>query len=107
MKEGTQMMTVTERFMIEEFDVRYRDVCKLKISLTHYPEFANLTSVKDFTPEMKIKYIRIMRFVDQVVVAQRAAQAGLIPFIDFQDESFEVPEYISRAYLATITATAV
>ena len=96
------MMTTSERFMIEEFDHRYQNRCQLKLALLGYPEFEELKAVAEFTPEEKVKYIRIIRFVEQFVKASKAAKAGLIPALDPFDTDLEIPEYINRNYLATI-----
>ena len=95
-------MTVSERFMVEEFDTSYPNKCKLKVALKNYPEFDNLKPVKEFTNEDKIKYIRVIRYVDQMTQYNKAAKAGLIPALDVFDEDFTVPEYISKTYLSTI-----
>ena len=95
-------MTLSERIMVEEFDQRYQNRCKLKLALRGYPGFDNLKAVTEFTTTDKVKYIRVIRYVEQFVKLQRAADAGLIPPFDPFDEDLEVPAYIDRIYLATV-----
>lgn len=91
-------MTVSERFAVEEFDVRYKNIGKLRIALKYYPGFDSLKPVTAFTAEEKVNYIRIIRFIEEVTAYKQAVNDGIVPMIDFFDESFNIPNYVDRDY---------
>ena len=88
-----------ERFMLEEFDERYPNIGKLHVAILNNPRFSNLRSVKDFTDDDKIDYIRTVRFTTQLVAHKKAALAGIVPLLDLDgDDAFIIPQGISRSY---------
>ena len=99
-------LTTAERFMIEEFDYRYRNVCALRIALRGYPEFEELRSVTAFEEEAKIRYMKIIRFLDEYLAYKHAHAVGLVPYINFDDpfgdDYVDVPYYIDRDKLLAI-----
>ena len=92
-------LSVSERFMLEEFDEKYANICHLSVAILSIPKFANLKAVKDFSVADKIEYVRYMRFTTQLIAHKKAAQAGLVPLLDLDgDDACIIPPSIEASY---------
>lgn len=95
-------MNASRRIAIEEFDYYNKNICSLRVAMIGHPQFGQLKKVTEFTDDEKVAYMRVSRYVQYWNQAKKASEMGLIPALDPWDVEFEIPEYISRAYLETL-----